>query len=196
MPRGSLVPERVLGVINTTLAVFASAGEAHSACLDESGKLYTWGMGTYGRLGTGEESDQLVPVLVSALTKVQMMTVSCGAFHTSAVSLEGEMYVFGGGLYGKLGNESEENCILPQKVMGNDIVSSNSYTQVACGTFHTVAINEEGKCLTWGFWRPWPAWPWFGGTETDTYSHRRRILEKLYHRFFFSEIRQLDHKKQ
>ena len=46
-------------------------------------------MGTYGRLGTGEESDQLVPVL-AGVTKVQMMTVSCGAFHTSAVSLEGE----------------------------------------------------------------------------------------------------------
>lgn len=149
--RGSLVPERALGGIVTALAVFVSAGEAHSACLDDAGKLYTWGTGSYGRLGSGQETDQLVPVIVETLAKVKMMTVSCGAFHTCTVSLEGEMYVFGGGLYGKLGNESEENCILPGKLLGDDQVSGNSYTQVACGTFHTVAVNEEGACLSWGF---------------------------------------------
>ena len=149
--RGSLVPELAVGRISTETAVFVCAGEAHSACLDSEGRLYTWGTGSYGRLGSGQESDQHVPAVIEALGKIKMMTVSCGAFHTCAISLEGEMYVFGGGLYGKLGIESDKNCILPVKVSGNDQVSGSSFTQVACGTFHTVAVNEQGMCLSWGF---------------------------------------------
>lgn len=41
-----------------------SCGGAHSAAITNSGKLYTWGRGRYGRLGHGNGDDQLLPKLV------------------------------------------------------------------------------------------------------------------------------------
>ena len=169
--QGSLVPERTEGRVRGSNVVFVAAGEAHSACIDDRGRLYTWGMGSYGRLGSGGEADLAIPSLVESVAKVKMVMVSCGAFHTSSLSLEGNIYAFGGGLYGKLGNGSEDNAPIPLKLpegkaqtlgfgggSGGDVggfgsgeTSVGGYNQIACGTFHTVAANEQGSLMAWGF---------------------------------------------
>ncbi len=63
-----------------------SAGEAHSAAVTQSKKLYTWGNGFYGRLGTGYEIKELYPTLVVDLSEKEVVRVSCGAFHTMALT--------------------------------------------------------------------------------------------------------------
>ena len=47
--------------------VAASAGGAHSACILDTGELYTWGLGEYGRLGHGSSVSEPYPKLVSFL---------------------------------------------------------------------------------------------------------------------------------
>ena len=65
-----------------------SAGESHSAAVTQTKKLYTWGNGSYGRLGTGFDIDNLKPVLVEDLAHKDMLKVSCGTFHTLVLSTE------------------------------------------------------------------------------------------------------------
>lgn len=48
-------PAKVLGLADHRV-VEVSAGSIHSAAVTEDGELYTWGRGTYGRLGHGEQS--------------------------------------------------------------------------------------------------------------------------------------------
>ena len=43
--------------------VFVAAGGSHSAAITEDGALYTWGKGSYGRLGHGEQAS-VPPFLV------------------------------------------------------------------------------------------------------------------------------------
>jgi alpha-tubulin suppressor-like RCC1 family protein len=44
-----------------------SAGCEHSAAIDSSGKLYTWGHGEGGRLGKGDNQSDSVPKEVAVL---------------------------------------------------------------------------------------------------------------------------------
>lgn len=47
--------------------IYVAAGEAHSAAIDRSGVLFTWGAGSFGRLGHGEDTDVPVPRRVEEL---------------------------------------------------------------------------------------------------------------------------------
>lgn len=76
-----------------------------SAAITDDGCLYTWGRGNYGRLGHGKSNDCFVPTAVSTLKGVHVSKVSCGSgdSHTLCVTVDGKVYSWGDGDYGKLG---------------------------------------------------------------------------------------------
>jgi len=82
---------------------FLACGENHSACISDKLKLYTWGNGSYGRLGHGMDQHEKRPKVVVDLETQESTYVSCGAFHTFALNSEGHVYAFGQGKHGKLG---------------------------------------------------------------------------------------------
>jgi alpha-tubulin suppressor-like RCC1 family protein len=55
-------------------------------CSIESGELYTFGEGKFGRLGHNSERNQLTPRLVEALIGKSVKQVACGGFHTACVT--------------------------------------------------------------------------------------------------------------
>ena len=67
-------------------------------------------------MGSGGENDQLVPMVVDTLAKVDTIIVACGAFHTCVLTVTGDLWAFGGGLYGKLGLGGQENSMIPVKI--------------------------------------------------------------------------------
>ena len=97
-----LVPTEIQMLSNLRV-INISAGESHSAAITQTKKLYMWGNGSYGRLGTGFDVTANKPVLVEDLANKEIIRVSCGAFHTLALSTEGFVYAFGQDKYGKLG---------------------------------------------------------------------------------------------
>ena len=67
-----------------------SCGHFHSAAVIAS-SVYTWGRGTLGLLGHGDEVDELRPRPVHALAGISVRTVSCGTYQTAAVTHSGEL---------------------------------------------------------------------------------------------------------
>ena len=49
-----LIPTEIVSLSNLRV-VQVSAGESHSGAITQNGKVYMWGNGSYGRLGTGFE---------------------------------------------------------------------------------------------------------------------------------------------
>ena len=75
--------------------IYVSAGESHSAAITEKLNLYTWGNGGFGRLGHDLDMNEYIPKLVEALLQDEITYVSCGTFHTLAVSSKGSVFAFG-----------------------------------------------------------------------------------------------------
>lgn len=82
-----------------------SAGELHSAVVTSDGDLWVWGDGFCGQLGLADKRPQLLPTQVDkgGLEDEIVMSVSCGARHTLAITEDGEVFSFGLGHFGVLG---------------------------------------------------------------------------------------------
>ena len=75
-----------------------AAGEAHTLALTGNGELYSWGRGTFGRLGTGREADVHVPTVAAPAAgrqRPRFTAVAAGAYHSLALDDEGSLWSWG-----------------------------------------------------------------------------------------------------
>ena len=58
--------------------------------LDSSGRVFTWGINDYGQLGNGGTRYSTTPTQVVDLDDVEIVDISAGGWHSTAVSKEGK----------------------------------------------------------------------------------------------------------
>lgn len=77
-----------------------------SAAVTESGAVYTWGSGEFGRLGYYDATRrQSVPKQIKELEKQNIKKVALGSYHCMALSADkGLVYTWGRGNSGQLGH--------------------------------------------------------------------------------------------
>jgi len=118
-----------------------------STALTDTGNIYTWGSAISGQLGDGTSENRNDPT--PGLIKVEGVTFSKidnGFCHTLALSSEGQIYSWGCNDNGQLGDGTTYNEYKPQLIS----VSGVSFTEIACGSRHSLAISTEGKLYAWG----------------------------------------------
>lgn len=122
-------------------------GSAYSACITQSGTLYTWGRGTYGSLGHGSSEDKLVPTIVQAVSEDSVVDVALGSgdSHTLCATADGFVYSWGDGDCGKLGTGSCNGASLPVRIEELSMIS-----RIYSGSQFSVALAQDGAVYTWG----------------------------------------------
>ncbi|THG07190.1 hypothetical protein TEA_003712 [Camellia sinensis var. sinensis] len=156
---GTMVTRRLWVWGQNQLIRQVSCGAVHVVALSEDGLLQAWGYNEYGQLGRGVtcEGRQGARV-ISAYAKfldeapelVKIIQVSCGEYHTAAISENGEVYTWGLGSMGQLGHcslQSGDKELLPRRVVALDGIFIKD---VACGGVHTCAVTEKGALYAWG----------------------------------------------
>lgn len=146
-----------LAVINVD---FVACGEYHTCAVSTSGDLYSWGDGVHnaGLLGHGSDVSHWVPKRVSGpLEGLQVVSVSCGTWHSAVSTSNGKLFTFGDGTFGALGHGDRESISYPKEVHS---LGGLKTIKVACGVWHTAAIVEVNsqsgsnvssrKLFTWG----------------------------------------------
>lgn len=124
-----------------------SCGREHTMVVLANGDLFGFGWAEAGRLGTGETESSLYPSRVARL-QGQTRDVACGREHTLALTRTGQVYAFGAGFGGRLGNGSEKDAELPIQVQCLDEVT---IAQIDAGECHSCAVSDKGEVFTWGF---------------------------------------------
>jgi alpha-tubulin suppressor-like RCC1 family protein len=132
-----------------------AAGTGHVCALTPEGAAYCWGGNGQGQLGNGtlQPYEQPTPAPVAMPTGVAFMAISSQGPHTCALGSDGEVYCWGDGSHGQVGdglrllnNPMPTRAAMPQ--------SERAFTAVAAGGAHSCAIGSSGMAYCWGnAWR-------------------------------------------
>lgn len=132
VPAGSFVNEG--NVSTATGAASSRSTETRVAC---------WGRNTAGQLGGGTTTDQHRPRFVTTALTGAPVAVATGAEHSCALNASGEVYCWGSGAVGEIGQTT--NSSVPVQVSGvSDVVA------ITAGARHTCALLANGRVSCWG----------------------------------------------
>ena len=123
-----------------------SCGYDYTAAIKTDGTLWTWGMGSSGRLGDNQDGYRLTPV-TTFLGGTNWKQVSCGGYHTVAIKTDGTLWTWGSNDFGQLGDDTSGGSKLTPVTT---FLGGTNWKQVACGDANTVAIKTDGTLWTWG----------------------------------------------
>lgn len=143
-----VVVQKPLGVSSY---IDIAAGDEHSCAIGNDGNAYCWGTGTNGRLGNGGTVQQTTPVKVTMPAGVSAFTViDVGATHSCAIGDDKNMFCWGAGLNGRLGDGSASDFALPVQVVRPSGVSG--WSALSLGESHSCGITSDGNGHTycWG----------------------------------------------
>lgn len=102
-----------------------------------------------GALGHAGGEDESIPRLVRTLVDqgVPVKSVECGELHTVALTKDGEIWAWGNGEYGRLGNGASDNFEVPEPV---EYFADENIASISAGRDFTFAITEHGEVYSWG----------------------------------------------
>ena len=127
------------------VAVFAQSHD--SLALTADGAAWSWGRGALGKLGHGDEQQQLLPKKVEALAGQRVVAVEPGYFHSIALAADGAVWSWGGAGDGKLGHGDNQRQLLPKQV---EALAGQRVIAVSAGGSHSLALTADAAVFTWG----------------------------------------------
>ena len=132
---------------NTTIA----AGTYNGCAILENQSMVCWGDNEYGQLGDGTTTGSAVPIYVNVAANETPVEVTVGQVTACALMESGNIYCWGSGYYGKMGNgepwsddyvNTEMRQVLLPEGQGGQTVS------ISGG--HICTILDNGDVYCWG----------------------------------------------
>ena len=149
---------QVVSYLQEEKVVSAAAGQFHSVVVTERGELYGFGYNRDYELGVGDNMDRVLPQVVPTLSGKKVVAVAAGGYHTLAVTEDGSLYTWGLNNLHQLGRAEKSSGKVPSLVPltsggivgGRQIGKRLKATQVAAGTWHSLAVTQDGSLFAWG----------------------------------------------
>jgi len=134
-----------------------AAGEYHSMAVNEDGDLHVWGCNSSGQLGDGTTEHRAEPKVV--LKHIDL--IAAGGGHSLALQKPPpkglkRQTLFAWGM--DACEDGSARCTItgvamvlsPQRIWEDSGQDGRAIVAIACGRNHSMAVVEDGACLTWG----------------------------------------------
>jgi len=142
-----LVPTRVTFPAGVRIKSVNMADQ-FTVALTEDGFLFAWGRNADGQLGDGTTTRRTTPnrVFVGGAADFKIKDFSAKSMHhVLAVTESGDLYAWGSGANGRIGNNSTANVRTPLHIM-----PGLKFEMVATGYRHSMALTTDGRIYAWG----------------------------------------------
>ncbi|CAH8375488.1 unnamed protein product [Eruca vesicaria subsp. sativa] len=140
--------ETICGDMGKCIRALSCSG-AHTLFLTETRRVFATGLNDFCQLGVSDVNiHALEPLEVSGIEK-DILHISAGYNHSAAVTVDGELYMWGKNTSGQLGlgKKAARVVHVPTKVQALKGITIRS---VALGSEHSVAVTDGGEVLSWG----------------------------------------------
>ena len=143
---------RVLGEYNNVMVSKIAGGSNFTVSIDNTGKVYAWGINTNGQLGNGNNTQKTTPTLVNtgAIVNKVIVSIACGAYHAIAIDNTGSLYGWGYNGSGQLGDGTNVDKNTPI-LINTGAIANKVIVSIACGYYYTIALDNTGKLYAWGY---------------------------------------------
>ncbi|MBR2240285.1 MAG: hypothetical protein IJ890_02725 [Clostridia bacterium] len=137
-----------------------------SAAIDEYGRVWTWGTGTYGELGIGSLENVDTPTCISKNAsdvlydvKIKDIAISEWSYgHVLALDTNNRLWAWGGkSTTGEIGTASSEYISTPRRLqrvydahLEYNLKFKKVFADTQSGPYAYFAIDTEGKVWVWG----------------------------------------------
>ena len=176
---GALIP-REFGLQKKDIA-HIGCGDYHSFAIAKDGKVYSWGLNTFGQTGIPKDEDDenntiTIPTLVENLGKYAVKQIEGGAHHTISVTESGQVLIWGridnaqGGMEISKFNKDDlffdehdkprfliKPVVIPGKffdIQSLDLSNKNTGIKgeyISAGADSCLVVTKEGQAYSWGF---------------------------------------------
>jgi alpha-tubulin suppressor-like RCC1 family protein len=139
--------------LNDKQIIDICCGFNHSLVLTNSGELYAWGGNRYGQIGNGNYYNQSIPIKVNGFNDEKIVMISCGEWHSMALTESGYVFSWGLNSSGQMGIE-ETNKANKEFISKPTIVSLNneiSIEKISCGREHSLLLSRDGHIYWFGY---------------------------------------------
>ncbi|NLA64565.1 MAG: hypothetical protein GX862_01240 [Leucobacter sp.] len=143
-------PVNTSGIGNVAFTQIGT-GTTNTQGIAANGNIYSWGVNNRGQLGDGTTTDRPAPVQVNTtgIGGVTFTRLAVGISHSVAIGSDGNTYAWGNNFSGGLGDGTTTVSSVPVLVDTSGI-DGVTFTQVAAGNGHSLAIGSDGYTYAWG----------------------------------------------
>ncbi|CAN4121202.1 unnamed protein product [Withania somnifera] len=114
-----------------------ACGHSLTVCLTTSGHVFTMGSTVYGQLGNPYSDGKLPCLVEDKLSGEIVEDIACGSYHVAVLTSKNEVYTWGKGANGRLGQGDVEDRKTPTLV---EALKDRHVKYISCGSNYTAAI--------------------------------------------------------
>jgi alpha-tubulin suppressor-like RCC1 family protein len=122
-----------------------ACGNLHTLGITADKRLFAWGYNFTGLLGFPNVFT--VYPSPNQVGTSSWTSIAASTYNSFAIRLDGRLFAWGENLFGELGINAVTTTSRSSPVQ----VGTSSWTQVACGSNHVLAIRSNGSLFTWGY---------------------------------------------
>jgi hypothetical protein len=124
---------------------------AHSLALSSKGEVFAWGYNEDGQIGNGKNgfyAHVSIPIKVNGFDNEKVVMISCGYWHSLALTESGRVFGWGLNSDGQLGTGNTDISSKPSMICFSIDVRIK---KISCGNRHNLLLSCDGDIYLFGY---------------------------------------------